>query len=64
MKPGNIDLVEASTVLATKIIHAGHITSFTPDATADPVTDVVRPEVHKKVQQFIEQELCTLLKAA
>jgi len=64
MKQGNIDLEEISTVLATKIIHAGHITTFTPDATADPITDVVYPEVHKKVQKFLETELCELLKAA
>jgi hypothetical protein len=58
----NIDLEQASTVLATKLVNAAHITTFEPDGAIDPVTTYRAPEgVHTKVRQFIEKELCELL---
>jgi hypothetical protein len=61
----SIDLEEASTVLATKLVNAAHITTFEPDGSIDPITTYHAPEgVHTKVKQFIEKELCELLKRA
>jgi hypothetical protein len=62
---GSIDLDEASTVLAAKIIHRGHLTDFELDGAIDPVTyREPDPAVHTKLKTFLEKELCNLLKAA
>ena len=61
MKTGNFDLEEVSTVLATRIIQAAHITTFVPDGSVDPITYRAPEGVQTKVQKFLEKELSTLL---
>lgn len=61
MKTGSIDLEEVSTILATKVIAAGHIATFEADGSVDPLTYRAPEGVHAKVQKFLETELHNLL---